>query len=878
MLQMILQERRSWHTHEQRDTWLLQTNKDRHQTLREVIDDVGQLAGSSLSASLSDEDAKDILNPTHISKLHKWSATMVTEQQILKSLRFPSMDEREASISDAHSKTFRWILDSNDSTSTGQSLEPSLESRPNLKFVEWLQASDGIFWVAGKPGSGKSTLMKYLLSDCRTFHHLRIWAGDKPLHVAKYFFWSRGTEMQRSQQGLLRGLLSTILEATPGLALELCPSMATHRQAIWTTNELKVILSDLGRAQIVQRKFCFFIDGLDEYSGDTHGLVELLQQLSKSSNFKFCLSSRPWLEFEDAFGQNTNRRMNLQDLTKSDIEKYTRQRLENSMRWLPSNARELFNDIINEVVERSQGVFLWVVLVVSSLRDGLTNRDSIATLKCRLTSFPTDLEPFFETLILSVDTVYRPVMAKTFLVHLANDQYSGLPLVVHTFLEEEFDYPLKLPQRPFSVDTILNYQAQMRRRITGRYKGLLEIRNLDRKTITGYYSEYSWPVVDFLHRSVRDFLKTAPMQTLLLSELESDFNAETQLCRLHLAHLKTTPEYNNHNYQPDLFESTLQLSRSHQIRTGGCDYPMLDELRLVLMIYGIVDSDAKYLGILAVYGITGFIRRYLKGVKREPSMWLCFSPLLLLLEDNGSRQKCLSEGYTGSLSWAIAQKGSIFDDADEYFHAVQLFLDAGVDPRNDREELPSWQYLARLVTATTAATEAPGDNRVPQKLLMPLIELFMKYGASFEDLTTGDHGCAWLRDFLHALNTNSKPVRGVSVKEFLIQLYQNPVNPSQGHGSLFSSLLKEMISNPIRPEEDLWRLEIISQCLKHGANAQDPNLTTLVDGQYFSIEETEALQVLIKEASSKNRRREKKKRKRERIPWESQRKDKRSKR
>src|SRR3569833_2497551 len=39
-------------------------------------------------------------------------------------------------------------------------------------FEAWLKSGGGIYWIVGKPGSGKSTMMKYLSSHPRTFDTL----------------------------------------------------------------------------------------------------------------------------------------------------------------------------------------------------------------------------------------------------------------------------------------------------------------------------------------------------------------------------------------------------------------------------------------------------------------------------------------------------------------------------------------------------------------------------------------------------------------------------------------------------------------------------------------------------------------------------------
>lgn len=73
--------------------------------------------------------------------------------------------------------------------------------------------------------------------------------------------------------------------------------------------------------QILRRqdglRICLFIDGLDEYEGDSDGtyvdIVALFSEIATSPNIKICLSSRPWLAFEDSFLLGPTLR--LEDLT-----------------------------------------------------------------------------------------------------------------------------------------------------------------------------------------------------------------------------------------------------------------------------------------------------------------------------------------------------------------------------------------------------------------------------------------------------------------------------------------------------------------------------------------------------------------------------------
>ncbi|KAM3087353.1 hypothetical protein ACMFMG_001450 [Clarireedia jacksonii] len=118
---------------------------------------------------------------------------IATSQEVLKSLHFSSIKTREHSIKDAHAHTLEWTY--------------------NTQFVTWSQSREGIYWIDGKAGSGKSTLMKYLYNNPRTRHNLEVWISSTNSNpranivVASYFSWSGDTKLQKSQQGLLQSLL-----------------------------------------------------------------------------------------------------------------------------------------------------------------------------------------------------------------------------------------------------------------------------------------------------------------------------------------------------------------------------------------------------------------------------------------------------------------------------------------------------------------------------------------------------------------------------------------------------------------------------------------------------------------------------------------------
>lgn len=97
------------------------------------------------------------------------------EQMILQCLRFSRIEDRYSSVSPAHLQTLSWVYDT------------EVDQDNSATFVEWLSSDDDLYWISGRPGSGKSTLMKFLYTHDATKEHLTRWAGGDEVLIAEYF-------------------------------------------------------------------------------------------------------------------------------------------------------------------------------------------------------------------------------------------------------------------------------------------------------------------------------------------------------------------------------------------------------------------------------------------------------------------------------------------------------------------------------------------------------------------------------------------------------------------------------------------------------------------------------------------------------------------
>jgi hypothetical protein len=506
-----------------------QTLEDMRSELRRTVRSNEQQVQTTLKASetldsysaaeshnLPDADLEDLSHHVKylknlISLLIPQARFVISQQSFLASLYFKAIKARQDTIDEAHSKTFRWVFSS------------QLEGmRRPILFSSWLRKGNGIFWVRGKAGSGKSTLMKFISQHERTQTLLQEWAGNKKIITASHFFWCAGSKLQKSQDGLARTLLFEILrrcpEAIPNVRKNL--GHITSDDHTWSTSEIHSAFKSL-TDQALSLRFCFFVDGLDEYEGNQNKLIDTLQCLTKSSDIKLCVSSRPWTCFLDAFGQDPDCILQLEYLTFGDIRSFVHESFQKHRQFGVFADDPRYAKLIQDVIDGAQGVFLWVILVVKSLLNGFTYGDRISDLQRRLDALPRDLEDFFKHMLESVDPFYQKQSSQTFL--LAINFPEALPLMIYSIIDD-IDEDLSTFTSPslhqLNESEIRLKLGQMTRRLDGRSRGLLEVRK-DHRNAWGPLLHRR---VEFLHRTVRDFLHTNDIRDLLTETAGREFD------------------------------------------------------------------------------------------------------------------------------------------------------------------------------------------------------------------------------------------------------------------------------------------------------------------------------------------------------------------
>ncbi|KAG5751003.1 hypothetical protein H9Q70_006326 [Fusarium xylarioides] len=251
--------------------------------------------------------------------------TTAQRKEFLDSFRYPEINMRYNDVLDSSEANFDRVFasyekgtthdqksvlsknGSSDSSSEASEYDASHNDFPDIdsdelrtidktwsSFINWLTSSDSLFCIQGKPGSGKSTLIKFVIDNKNTQRLLEHQSPD--IVIMSHFFWKIGSKEQSSIKGFLCSLVHQLLarsEHLQELAMGLYDTGSRKGYHDWSSQTLKTLLR-----QILETKshaICVFVDGLDEVANED-GLDKLTREIEEVLQFpgiRICVSSRP---------------------------------------------------------------------------------------------------------------------------------------------------------------------------------------------------------------------------------------------------------------------------------------------------------------------------------------------------------------------------------------------------------------------------------------------------------------------------------------------------------------------------------------------------------------------------------------------------------
>lgn len=392
---------------------------------------------------------------------------------------------------------------------------PELDMREIVanSFLSFIEHGNGIFFISGKAGSGKSTLMKFLGDHDRVKALAESWAGEKTLVFAPFYFWNSGDRLQMSLEGFYRTILFKILQQCPEMAATLFPQEfnAHHTNdnflGPFRIVELRAAMEILtNTTEFPSNRFCFFFDGMDEYEGDSLEhlqLARMFKSWASSSDIKIICSARPHEELMKAFA-DARVLVRLHELTKGDIHKFLISQLHRELIESGSEDKlEEYTSLVDDMVQMSDGVFLWAYLVMRSILSGIVHEDTTQTLRERMRSAPRELNDLFRKILSSVDPALQGRSRNMLLLAINDPFFNNIPAIAYSWLPDlqDDEFPFSSPMKPLSQEEVDTRLRIVRGQLSALTKGLLEMQTTD---ATDAYSKYT---VGFMHRTVKDFLR-----------------------------------------------------------------------------------------------------------------------------------------------------------------------------------------------------------------------------------------------------------------------------------------------------------------------------------------------------------------------------------
>ncbi|KAL6693020.1 hypothetical protein J3F84DRAFT_396503 [Trichoderma pleuroticola] len=422
--------------------------------------------------------------------------TAIVAHAIATGIQFSNIQTREEAISKTFGETYSWIfLDE----------PPTKDDIPIWSsFPKWLQDDFGrVYWITGKPGSGKSTMMKLISQEASVRDTLSQSLGSLRLLLVKYYAWLPGSALQKSIEGLKKAIIYQALEQYPDLAPILAPRRWVFCQVLgsilglpaWYTWEVEesfgALLSLCGKTI----KLVLFVDGLDEFDTPASEVVKTIQHITATCNtaLKICAASRPWTEFQDEFHQSPMLQMNL--LTENDMNIFVGNNFKNNRGFVEQRQLnpEAASQLLADIVQRVNGVFYRV-----------------------LEALPTSLSSLYDVIWACIRPNNLP--DASYMIQVLRAYDGPMPWLTLWVIEESRFSPIRAS---FIMESNSREVAlrSLRRKLAARTKCILEVSGGE-----------TLGCVDFVHRTARDWAIQPENWQLICSSSEEQL--DPHLCIL----------------------------------------------------------------------------------------------------------------------------------------------------------------------------------------------------------------------------------------------------------------------------------------------------------------------------------------------------------
>lgn len=408
---------------------------------------------------------------------------LINEAQYLRLLAFEEMSIREDEIKERTPDTCVWLLE-------------------DAAYRAW-NIDRGLLRITGKPGSGKSTILKFAINESKR-------APLQPTNntvIASFFFSARGTTLQRTALGLFRALLYQLLDQKEELLHDFTSTIKkrvtveTYTDVNWTwnENELRVRLRSFILEILDTTPLILFVDALDECEKDSRDNIrQYLEDICYESKAKrnvlgVCISCRP----HPNVIEKSDYTIRVDENNIGDIERCIRYRFQ-STHMRHGNKVSLEENITS----KASGVFQWVDLVLPRIIKMHKEGKSIKSMLNEIAETPQELDILYTQTMKDIEDGDVPSTWRLL---------RWICFAIRPLSMDELRFAIVLDAKlPYT--SIREYEAtgdvcedadQMERRMTALSKGLVEVKVQGNRR-----------VAQFIHQSVSDFMQRSGLNEL----------------------------------------------------------------------------------------------------------------------------------------------------------------------------------------------------------------------------------------------------------------------------------------------------------------------------------------------------------------------------
>ncbi|KAK2600176.1 hypothetical protein QQS21_005121 [Conoideocrella luteorostrata] len=264
--------------------------------------------------------------------------------------------------------TCEWILGTEDLTAW-LATSPARDSKS--------QATGGVMWLHGNPGTGKSTLAMFLTDALST--NFSTTDGN----TLAYFFCDSAFNTRRTATSVVRGLLLQLIQQHPQLLNHVMPKYKQRGAKLFDSfDALWIMFISAAADAATGQKYCI-IDALDECEPESqtillHQIRETFQSPDAPINVRILVTSRPYSEIAEFLEGFVNKNLASFFEIEQDINLFIDERATEL-----AKRKKYSNKVKNQVIEilrsKAQGTFLWVGVACKEL-ENIPSKDAIACL------------------------------------------------------------------------------------------------------------------------------------------------------------------------------------------------------------------------------------------------------------------------------------------------------------------------------------------------------------------------------------------------------------------------------------------------------------------------------------------------------------------